>query len=80
MQKATRVAVCEEGGWSRVARGPLYYGSVGFLASTWAMFRFRTFPANMADATAQQQAWALSHMLAYYHMGWPDQNGCTGGY
>ena len=79
MAKATRVAICEEGGWNN-AHGPLYYGSVGFLDATWQMFRYKTFPARMDHASPSEQAWALSHMLAHYGMAWPDQFGCSGSY
>lgn len=81
MAEASNVALCEEGGnWHY--RGGDYAGGVGFRLATWATFRYKTFPASMADATPQQQAWALSHMLAHYRMNWPDQprGNCTGGY
>lgn len=76
---ATRVAVCEEGGWHNVD-GPTYFGALGWLWSTWQMFRTPSFPVNMANASPEQQAWALERFVRYYHMAMPDQIGCTGGY
>jgi Transglycosylase-like domain len=81
MAKAQRVSMCEEGGnWHYYVKGGDYAGGVGFRLATWTAFRYRTFPMRMDHATPQQQAWALSHMLGYYHMAWPDQHGCTGSY
>lgn len=82
MQIATKVAVCEEGGWGAVhnAHGPTYYGNIGWLDATWLMFRRHDFPRRMDYATPQEQAWALLRMLGYYRMSAPDQRGCTGGY
>jgi len=34
----------------------------------------------MADATPQQQAWAMAHFVGAVLHFWPDQVGCTGGY
>ena len=79
LAKASRVAVCEEGGWHSVD-GPTYFGSIGFLWSTWQAFRAPSFPVNMYYATPAQQTWALAHFVGAVLHYWPDQNGCTGGY
>ena len=81
MAKATNVAVCEEGGWINDVDGPTYYGSLGWLAVTWAQYRAPSFPASAYLATPAQQAWAMAHFVgAKLHGWWPDQVGCTGGY
>ena len=76
--KVLRVHHCEEPTWH--VRGPFYQGGLGFRLATWSFFRLPTFPVSMADATPQQQAWALSRLINFYHMAWPDQHGCHGGY
>ena len=80
MAKVERVHLCEErsGGWH--VNGPTYFGGLGWLAATWAQFRAPTFPVSMADATPQQQAWAMAHFVGSVLHFWPDQVGCTGGY
>ena len=80
LQAWGRVAVCEEGGWQNSVDGPTYFGSIGWLWSTWQMFRRPDFPVNMYYATAQQQSWAGQRFVAYYHISIPDQVGCSGGY
>ena len=78
--KATRVAICEEGGWVDV-HGPTYYGALGWLQATWDQYRAPGFPARMDEATPQQQAWAMAHFVGSAMKGWwPDQGSCTGGY
>lgn len=79
LAKASRVAQCEESGWHNVD-GPVYYGAIGFLWSTWQAFRAPSFPVNMYDATPAQQTWALAHFVGAVLHYWPDQAGCTGGY
>ena len=79
LAKASRVAVCEEGGWNNVD-GPTYFGATGWLWSTWQAFRAPSFPVNMYYATPAQQTWALAHFVGAVLHYWPDQNGCTGGY
>lgn len=78
MAMTMRVHVCEEGGHGWRVDGPTYFGGLGWLWSTWQAFRSPAFPANMADASPQQQAWAMAHFATAY--GWPDQRGCTGSY
>lgn len=81
MRKVDRVHVCEEGqaGWH--VDGPIYFGGLGWLAATWQRYRAPSFPASMADATPEQQAWAMAHLVgSLFHGWWPDQAGCTGGY
>lgn len=81
LMKATRVAICEEGGWSHSVDGPTYFGSLGWLWSTWQQFRYHNFPKNMYYATPAQQSWAMAHFVnTELHGWWPDQKGCTGGY
>lgn len=80
--KAMKVHLCEQpSSWH--VRGSLYQGGLGWTAANWKRFRAKSFPANAADATPQQQAWALAHFLGFYHLPWPDQNypmSCSGGY
>lgn len=81
MRKVERVHVCEEGqaGWH--VDGPIYFGGLGWLAATWQRYRAPSFPVNMADATPEQQGWAMAHFVGSALNGWwPDQVGCTGGY
>ena len=77
-ERWTRVAICEEGGW-RNAHGPTYFGSLGWLQSTWDAFRGPGFPARADEASITQQIWAAQRFAGYYHLV-PDQHGCTGGY
>ncbi len=79
-QMATKVAICEEGGWSASSNqhGPTYFGNLGWLDATWQMFKRPGFPARMDEATPTQQAIAMARFAGRYY--WPDQNGCTGGY
>ena len=80
LSRATRVAICEEGGWgpSHDAHGPAYFGNLGWLDSTWISFKYSGDPRHMSSATTQEQARAMGRFAAKY--GWPDQTGCTGGY
>ena len=71
-----RVHNCEEPVWN--VNGPKYYGGLGWLDATWLRFKRRDFPRYMSQATIEQQAYAMSKFALKY--GWPDQNGCTGGY
>ena len=81
LSKASRVATCEEGGWSHSVNGPTYFGSLGWLWSTWQRWRAPSFPVNMFYASPQQQSWAMAHFVKHELGGWwPDQFGCTGGY
>lgn len=81
MAKTIRVHVCEERGHGWHVDGPTYFGGLGWLAATWTEFRAPSFPVSMADATPQQQAWAMAHFVGATMGGWwPDQSGCTGGY
>lgn len=77
MQKASRVAVCEEGGWHN-AHGPKYFGALGWLDATWLEFRTHSDPRFMDQATPLEQAGAMARFARVY--GWPDQQGCQGGY
>jgi len=77
MQKATKVAVCEEGGWND-AHGPRYFGALGWLDSTWLEFRTSSDPRFMDHATPLEQAEAMARFARIY--GWPDQFGCQGSY
>ncbi len=74
----SRVAICEEGGW-RNAHGPVYFGALGWLQSTWDQFRAASFPVRADQATITEQIWAAQRFAGYYHLV-PDQSGCTGGY
>lgn len=81
MQRTARVQACEEGHWGWHVNGSKYQGGLGWLHATWLAYRSPHFPLNMADATPQQQAWAMAHFVAHVlHGWWPDQTGCTGGY
>ena len=72
MAKTIKVMHCEAGTWH--SDGPKYFGGLGWLAATWAEFRAPTFPRNMADATPQQQAWAMAHLVGtLLHGWWPHQ-------
>jgi hypothetical protein len=80
-QMATRVAVCEEGGWSRAddAHGSKYYGNLGWLDATWQRYKMPGFPPRADEATPQQQARAMLHFVTVAEHGWwPDQYGCHG--
>lgn len=79
MAETERVHACEEGSYGWHVNGPTYFGGLGWLWATWQTFRRHDFPVSMADATPQQQAWAMARFAFQY--GWPDQNGCwAGGY
>lgn len=73
--QATRVAVCEEGGWHN-AHGPEYFGALGWLNATWQEFKLPWMPHLMSDATPMDQAWALQQFAKKYGM--PDLHGCHG--
>jgi hypothetical protein len=93
MQKASRVDVCEESGNWHV-RGWTYSGGLGWMNGLWSMWKAKSFPASMADATPAQQAWAMAHFVNHTRLRWngvlmpygwwPDQapgtSFCTGGY
>jgi hypothetical protein len=79
MQKAIRVNQCEEGGNWHV-RGSIYAGGLGWTLSLWPRFKAKPFPASMADASPEQQAWAMAHFVGAVLHYWPDQWGCTGPY
>ena len=78
MAKTTRVHNCEEPVWN--VRGSIYAGGLGWRLALWPEFKAPSFPRSMADATPEQQAWAMAHFVAKTLHYWPDQHGCTGGY
>ena len=81
MQRTVKVMKCEGGNWH--ANGSLYQGGLGWLHSTWLRFKAPTFPDNMAQATPQQQAWAMAHFVGAVLHYWPHQDypfQCGGGY
>ena len=79
MAATERVQACEEGSYGWHVNGPKYFGGLGWLWATWQAFRRPDFPLNMADASPEQQAWAMQRFAEHYGF-WPDQRGCTGGY
>jgi hypothetical protein len=77
-----RVNMCEEGGiWN--VDGPVYSGGLGFSHANWATFNTFGYPADAAQASAEQQIRVAVAFAARY---WgnpnaaPDQHGCSGGY
>ena len=78
MSPVERVHHCEEPAWN--VDGPVYSGGLGWLHATWAMFRKPWWPADMANASPFMQGNAMWRFIWYYHIPWPDQHGCTGGY
>lgn len=71
-----KVHHCEEPTWH--VNGSLYKGGLGWRPATWTTFRLPWMPLTMNLATIREQVIAMSRFAAKY--GWPDQNGCTGGY
>jgi Transglycosylase-like domain len=77
-----RVNMCEEGGLWNVD-GPVYSGGLGFSRANWAAFNTFGYPADAAQATAEQQ---IRVAVAFAVRYWgnpdaaPDQHGCSGGY
>lgn len=81
--KVMRVHICEEGNGrgSWHINGSTYAGGLGWMLATWAQWRRHDFPLSAANATPQQQAWAMQRFVAHAMGGWwPDQPHCTGGY
>jgi hypothetical protein len=76
MADAMRVHVCEEPSW--FVHGYRSSGGLGWMNATWDQFKAPSFPANMGDATIEQQAWAMWRFANTY--GWPDQSGYCHGY
>ena len=79
MVRGERVNVCEEGGNWHVD-GSVYQGGLGWLHATWLEFRLPGMPLWADDATPRAQVRAMYRFIAHYHIAWPDQHGCTGGY
>lgn len=79
MREVARVNVCEEGGNWHVD-GPVFSGGLGWLHSTWSMFRRPAWPRDMADAPPYMQANAMWRFVWHFGIAMPDQNGCTGSY
>ena len=77
MAKVYKVHQCEEtGNWH--VNGPTYFGGLGWrvengVQSLWLEFRAKSFPLSMADATPQQQAWAMAHFVGQTLHYWPHQ-------
>jgi hypothetical protein len=76
MAKVLKVHHCEETSWN--VNGSEYQGGLGWLHATWLEFRLPSFPMSAAQATIQQQAFAMVRFAAKY--GWPDQEGNCYGY
>jgi hypothetical protein len=68
-EAATRVAVCESGGWGR-GTGGRYVGDLGILVTNWASY------GGGSDTSPAAQIAVASRIQSYP----PDQNGCTGGW
>ena len=90
MARTVNVARCEEGGDWQIS-GWKYAGGLGWEWATWLAWKAPWMPASMADATPEEQAWAMVrfidrgprlkyHGMLMPHGWWPDQVGCTGGY
>jgi len=77
-----RVNMCEEGGLWNVD-GPVYSGGLGFSHANWSTFNTFGYPADAAQASAEQQ---IRVAVAFATRYWgnpnaaPDQHGCSGGY
>lgn len=72
MRMVFKVHMCESpASWS--TDGPTYFGGLGWTVASWLAFRAPSFPRNMADATPEQQGWAMAHFVAFYHIAWPHQ-------
>ena len=81
--KVYKVHECEESASWHVP-GPLYFGGLGWLWSTWQQWRSPGDPINMANATPMEQARAMYRFVTganggiWPHQGWPAD--CGTGY
>lgn len=73
MARVEKVHRCESPTTWR-SPGPTYFGGLGWKWATWLTYRAPSFPTNMAQATPEQQAWAMAHFVAKTLHYWPDQN------
>ena len=68
-ESATRVAVCESGGWGR-GTGGNYVGDLGITQANWTAY------GGGSDTSPAAQIAVASRIQSYP----PDQNGCSGGW
>lgn len=72
----SRVAQCEESGWNDA--GGAYPDAIGVSYANYVAFGGRPLPAGRATrAEIIAQIKVADRLIAYYHVGIPDQSGCA---
>lgn len=69
--RVVRVHRCEGDSWR--SSGPLYQGGLGWRPATWLAYRAPWMPLSAAQATPQEQAWAMVRFVERTLHYWPDQ-------